>query len=315
MTFWMCLTAVAAPFEPVESSLPDPAPIVGGEPSQEGDWPEIAALFVGDLYGCTGILVAPDLVLSAGHCEGPTSLPRSVVIGALDHTVGGEEIAVTESWRMPDWLETFDVAALALERPAQTPPVRLMAPCEANDVLFDGATAIIAGYGALDDTASETTTELHEAMVTIEDANCSDLERGCRPSVSPGGELRAGGDADTCVGDSGGPLYLEAKDGLVVAAITSRSALPAPTPCGAGGLYVRVDAIRDWLEAETGRTLLEPACDDTKTPPPEDPPAADPTPLLPQPPADCGCASSSPWGLGWLGLFCVSAARRRRART
>ncbi len=319
MIWWTFAAAMAV--ETLDPSAPGPVdqessswPIVGGEVAPPGVAPEVGALFVADLYGCTAVLVAPDLVLSAGHCWSATSLPKSVRLGASDHaTDEGELVPVVDDWRMPDYLEAYDIALFALERPALAAPARLLRTCEAEDLLFDGARATILGYGATDLDALQTTTQLHQAMVTIEDADCSDLERGCRSSVSPGGELRAGGDGvDTCVGDSGGPLYVEGPDGPVLAGITSRSALPAPTNCGSGGLYVRVDAIVDWIEATSGQTLPAQPCD----PPLNQDTAVGPadTGLATGGPESCGCANSSAPGSGLLVVALLSALARGRAR-
>ncbi|MEM6931788.1 MAG: trypsin-like serine protease [Myxococcota bacterium] len=89
MTWWIASVALAGPglepLTPVVTVDVDPASIVGGEPTAPGDAPAVGALFVSSLYGCTGVLIAPDLVLSAGHCWSATSLEKSVVIGTSDH--------------------------------------------------------------------------------------------------------------------------------------------------------------------------------------------------------------------------------------
>ncbi|MEN0062025.1 MAG: serine protease [Myxococcota bacterium] len=330
---WWIPTAVANPgvlsAEPEFDPAPAPETILGGEVVTPGERPAIGALFVRDLFGCTSVLIAPDLVLSAGHCDTAGSIERSVVLGATDLTMleDAERIAIAESWRYPDYLETFDIALFALDAPAVTEPARVLWPCEVDELLFDGIEAQIAGYGATDRSGVQTTTLLHDATVTIQDADCSDLKRGCRAAVSPGGELRAGTApdaplADTCIGDSGGPLTIDSPDGPLVAGITSRSALPAPTPCGEGGLYVRTDALIDWIEATSGRALPRPDC---APPGPVNEPEPEPKPKPGPLPEDTGrplampgsssqtCRHAGSGAIGaWLGLLGISAVRRRR---
>jgi len=325
MMWWFGPWALAAPLEPVTPTLPvdpelppvaavDRPAIVGGAVASGSEAPEVAALFVADLYGCSGVLIAPDLVLSAGHCWSATTAEKSVILGASDYESDGERIVVVEDWRMPDHLETFDVAVFALERPATAAPARLVGACEADEVLYDGVMATIYGYGATDVDAKVETTALHRATIPVADHDCSEPDRGCRTAVAPGGELRAGGDGvDTCVGDSGGPLFVDTPDGRALAGVTSRSSLPAATDCGSGGLYVRADAIADWIEATTGRTLEPAPC----TPSTEDPgPPGAPSDTGIAPPEGCGCRSPAPLspGLALVALLTARARGRRRRR-
>lgn len=317
MVPWFAALAVAGPFD--SDLTPDdplhvgprggpdvpPTAIVGGVEAAPDAWPEVGAFLIRDLFRCTSVLVAPDLVVSAGHCETAGSIERFVILGTTDYTVGGERLAVTQSWRPADYLERFDIALFELERDAAVEPVPLLWACEVDEALYDGVEATVVGFGATDLDAEQTTTLLHEATVFVEDADCSDLERGCRATVSPGGELRAGADdADTCVGDSGGPLYVDTANGRRLAGITSRSALPASTECGNGGLYVRADALVEWIEAETGRALPRPACAEREP----DPPAPPPTNVTP----DTGCETGP--RASWLALGLVLLVGPRRTR-
>ncbi len=238
----------------------DPAPVVGGQDTPSGAWPDVAALFtLGDSFGCTGTLIAPDLVLTAGHCGFGL---ETAVLDTDDHAVGGERIAVVESYAHDDYFTTFDVAVMVLASPSTVPPRPLALDCIAADYIHDGAEVAIVGYGAVDEWANDWTSRKQQATTTVFDADCDDLTAGCNAPVSPGGEVLAGGDGiDSCNGDSGGPLFLLTDEGDYLAGITSRAAVPSPTPCGNGGIYVRADAIADWVEEVTGQTLPRPDCD------------------------------------------------------
>ena len=60
--------------------------------------------------------------------------------------------------------------------------------------------------------------------------------------------------ADTCKGDSGGPVYLiggpPEQRVFRLIGITSRATPGAPDVCGDGGVYELVPAYRDWIRAE-----------------------------------------------------------------
>jgi hypothetical protein len=235
----------------------DPRFVVGGAPVEPGVWPDAVALFVDDAFQCSGTLITADRILTAGHCD--VGLTRAIV-GASDWAVDGEEIDVVETIVYPEPLDTYDVAVVTLARPASVAPRTLVGGC-ALDAVYDGAAVTIAGFGAVDVWASHYDSALLAADAVITDADCSDVEAGCHGDLALGAEVRAGGDGvDSCNGDSGGPLYLRRPDGDVLLGVTSRASEPITRPCGDGGIYVRADAIRPWLEQILGVELPLPTC-------------------------------------------------------
>lgn len=238
--------------------------IVGGTPAPAGRYPDIVALNGRDGELCTGTLIADEWVLTAGHC---TNM-RTAWVGATDFTLDGEEIAVVEQFIHDEPRVTYDVSLLRLEHaPAGATPRTLVSGCLAG-FYQNGTDVTVAGFGRLNLEANEITTQLHEVTVPIVDADCSEDGRGCREVVSPGGELRAGGDgSDSCAGDSGGPLYLDVDGERYLAATVSRSSTPFDTPCGDGGIYVRTDAILPWIRETTGLPFADPTCDGINLPP------------------------------------------------
>jgi hypothetical protein len=247
-------------------SLERPAPVVGGDTAPDGVWDDAVALYQNGQLMCSGVLIAPDLVLTAGHCG--TRFDR-VVIGTHDlRNGGGQEIRVEQTEVHPDPYTTFDAALLLLEHDAPVEPRKLALDCMVDGWLVPGAEVAIVGFGAVDDWGTVWNGQLNEAFTTVVDPACEDLAAGCNESVSPGGELIAGGDGvDSCVGDSGGPLYLRTEDGDLLVGITSRATVPADAPCGSGGIYVRVDAVADWIESVSGVALERPDCTGFNHPP------------------------------------------------
>jgi endonuclease G len=247
--------AVAAPARPVS--------VIGGKNASLGEWPDVAAILYPDdpsdptldVTLCTGTLIAPTVVLTAGHCYDPNNppLPDNVLIGAatLARPEQGEVIAIKQGFVYPDAETSFDLAVLVLARPSTRRP-RAVVDGWAIPEVTNGAKVSIVGYGATDAEAMILIDELQEATTTITDADCS-MSSGCNAAAQPAGELGAGGmGIDTCPGDSGGPLYLMTSRGPVLAGVTSRGYDDSPLPCSAGGIYVRPDKVLDWIETTAG---------------------------------------------------------------
>ncbi|MFT5686060.1 MAG: trypsin [Myxococcota bacterium] len=232
--------------------------VVGGSAVSSGDWPDTAAIYFGNQVGCTGVLIAPNAVLSAGHCaDGITA----VKLNTNDYSSGGERIMVAEIIEYPDSQRTFDLAVLILESDATAEPRVIARGCALEDLDADAQVTVV-GYGAQNPQGTQYNSTLMEGFTTVDDPECTDFSSGCVRDISPGGELGAGAsdEVDSCYGDSGGPLYLTTDHGDYLVGITSRG-YNTSWDCGGGGIYVRPDAVIDWLEESIGDTLPTPDCD------------------------------------------------------
>jgi endonuclease G len=243
-------------------SPPTSAPVIGGDNAAAGKWPDAAAILFpgtsGDEARCSGTLVAPSIVLTAGHCYDSLDppLPDNVLVGAssLADPRRGETIAIKRGYRFPDAENTEDITVLVLAR-ASTRQPRKIATGWARADLVNGAAISLVGFGAVNPNGDQFVNELQEASSTITDFDCS-TSPGCKAAAQPAGELGAGGmGVDTCPGDSGGPLYLTPGYGAFLAGITSRAYDNANVPCSEGGIYVRPDKVIDWIEEKAGGTI------------------------------------------------------------
>jgi trypsin len=208
-----------------------PAPpamaIIGGATAQSGTFPSLAYVvdFQGQLaYQCTGTVVAPSLVLTAGHCAEnmQTGVPFSpsgfrVVTGAVDPLQPGDLVSTVLGVIVYPGLErkvdNGDVALLVLSTPTSAPPIALASPQQAKR-LAAGASATIVGWGK---TAFEQTTlteQLQSASTVVQ------ARKWCRRNAPP---FFARSEICTitppsyatgvCQGDSGGPLLASGPSG------------------------------------------------------------------------------------------------------
>src|SRR4051812_21718661 len=88
----LSLAAAAAAASLVLTAAPSSA-VVGGSNASAGEFPSIAEVILGNAFLCTGTLISPTVVLTAGHCGSITgaavSTPAAWPAAAIDVHVGG----------------------------------------------------------------------------------------------------------------------------------------------------------------------------------------------------------------------------------
>ena len=237
------------------------APVLGGSMVPPGKWPDAVAI-LGPDGSCTGTLIAPDVVLTAGHCTGIN--PTEVVANTTNYNgSGGQRIAIESITAYPNFREKFDVAVIVLVSPVTGVTPRSVGGHCTMTGFGDETMVHLVGFGQTDTTGGGVNTSLREAMAPVLDATCSG-GNGCRDAALPQGEFVAGGSGgDSCFGDSGGPVYLDTSRGPVLVAAVSRGLDDSATPCGGGGIYVRTDKVLAWIEQTTGRAIAKDCPDES----------------------------------------------------
>lgn len=280
--------------------------IIGGSDVPPGKWPDTVAV-LGAHGSCSGTLISPDIVLTAGHCADIE--PTTVVANTTDYSGSdGTRVGVLRTVAYPEWETTYDVSVVVLAQPITTvTPRRLGTSCTFSQ--FTPNTSVrLVGFGSTSMDGKTINTHLKEAMTQVIDPTCAD-GRGCNEIVAPGGEFVAGGTgtADSCFGDSGGPVYLDTVRGPMVVGAVSRGVDDATTPCGGGGIYVRTDKIVEWIEETAGKTIEKDDCvnPDGSDEPSIDDAAADSAELG-------GCSAGRSSGGGLLALAALGLLVRRR---
>ena len=242
--------------------------VVGGSDAGPGEFPSVAQITFG-AFECTGTLIDPTHVLSAGHCANPTgevfAAPVAWPVEAIDVYIGsneygkGENIAVSDVAVSPEYLGLLnsrnDLSILTLEHASAHAPTQVAAGSE-RTIWNPGVLATIAGWGATDKDATEFPDTLQKANVPITtDAYCESAypdDEGW--DFDPETMVCAGypkGGVDSCAGDSGGPLFAQTSTGARrVVGVTSWGNGCAEK--GYPGVYARVadTKLSTWVASE-----------------------------------------------------------------
>ena len=110
------LAASSARADASEAASTEPgsggASIIGGTAVPTGKWPDAVAV-LGATGACTGTLIAPDVVLTAGHCAGIN--PTRVIANTLDYRApGGTSAALQITRPDPAWEYSYDASVYVL---------------------------------------------------------------------------------------------------------------------------------------------------------------------------------------------------------
>jgi trypsin len=235
--------------------------VVGGRDASPGEYPSVAEITFGPFL-CTGTLISPTWVLSAGHCSSvtgaavasPASWPAALInvrIGGVTQD-DGETVPVKQAIVNPDYLMTmgYDISLLELEQPSTQTPTQVAGASE-RGLWTAGTLETIVGWGVTEE-GGDLPDRLQEAEVPITtDAYCDDAYGGIDEQTMVCAGFPEGG-VDTCQGDSGGPMFGRTAAGaLRVVGATSWG--EGCARAGKPGVYARVadETLRPWIASHT----------------------------------------------------------------
>ena len=245
--------------------------IVGGEDTMTGEFPFVAKIiFNGSHVGCTGSLIAPDKVLTAGHCVDRYRLTR-LSVGFGDTRTVEPRYSVARKILHPEYsAQENDIAILQLESAVAIQPVRILTLEEELQYAPSGTTSGVAvGWGYTEQAGRGG--ELPETLQKITDIPIY-TEEDCRralddlrsqgkkpqpPSIHE--RVLCAGEENRAIGqgDSGGPLLIQTPDGWgQVGVLSQGTADPSPQTVIYMGQYTRTSYFLDWIYTAAPRAAV-----------------------------------------------------------
>ena len=246
--------------------------VVGGDEQDVGETPWLVQVRQDGRQTCTGTLIEPRIVLTAGHCL-LGGLPTSVAVqrqrtrGSDGEVVPVGRYALNRAWAKRQARGPVssrgDLAVLELKRPVDgVEPVSLAGP-DARSLVRAGRPAVAGGWGLTAGPAREDRTLRSVRVPVRASSTCRRAlpDNGDRPpSVLCAGRPRSRG---VCSGDSGGPLYRMVDGrpvqlGVVSAVITTQRRTQRRANCRRVlvGVYVPTfsGSARRWIDRAVKRS-------------------------------------------------------------
>jgi secreted trypsin-like serine protease len=210
---------------------------------------------------CTGTVIARDLVLTAAHCLEPGE--RYTVL-VPERGRRPQQTRVARFERHPEFdaesaraqRETADVALVKLAEPL--PARAVPAPLGARDYFLIGDRFIIAGFG-IDFLRGERSFGTLKSATLMAVRHPSSLQLRLADPITKGEQTGLG----ACSGDSGGPVFEDAGNRLLLVAVVSWATAAQGGGAGCGGLtgVTPLGLARAWIAetaAKLGVELLRP---------------------------------------------------------
>jgi secreted trypsin-like serine protease len=259
-------TLAALPVPAAAVASPDAqASIIGGKIAPITEFPSLAFIVAQTSkqsgFACTGTVIAPRVILTAGHCAEDLDLGGFTPASAYAVVTGVSNPHQAKSANLFPVAATHvfpgfdpgtlrgDASILVLEKPTPAPPIAMAGAADAP-LYAGGASVQLAGWGLMHANATSEPRRLRTAPTMVLDPKaCRARTHSFYPVYSANLQLcttdppahRTGG----CFGDSGGPVIAGRADGSPVEIGVVSTGGPACNP-KLPNIFTRVDRVSTW---------------------------------------------------------------------
>jgi secreted trypsin-like serine protease len=243
------------------------ASVIGGHNATIAQYPALAYIEGVQAtagYACSGTVVAPRVVLTAGHCVEdiesssivePQEIAVATGVSNLSRIPRADISEVVQVLAYPNFDPTKlqgDAGLLILAAPVAAPPIALATSTDA--ALYEpGDELTIAGWGIDDRSTGHAPNQLQAANVPVEEAaRCKRGVRRFYPFFDPTRQVCAldipGLKVTACHGDSGGPAIAKGADGSMVEIGVTSLGDGSCNP-SSPAVFTRTDQIQPWVQS------------------------------------------------------------------
>lgn len=250
-----------SPFAQSVNQAENPEKIVGGQVADPNAYPWVVQLYLDNTFPiCGASLVAPNWVITAGHCVQMTA-PNKVRLNPHSSTnpqasteiIDIEQIFVFPGFDIGSTTYHPDVSLIKLTTPAQShPAIPIMNQATDLNLIDAGDWCKVLGWGSTDQSGTQSDLMKESAMEIISPNFCQTAYPGTsmyeQDSTICAGYLSGQTAVGAGSGDSGGPLFvLKNGEPLLIGVVSGGGSII--TTDELPGIYTKLYMVRDWIQA------------------------------------------------------------------